>query len=89
LAAHLQPGVRWRDDAYEATTGADVLVFITEWNDFRAPRLDRLATIMNRPSIADLRNVYNPEDAAKAGFASALIGRAMSSKGLIDTGAGA
>ncbi len=74
-AKAMLPGVDWKDGAYEAATGADVLVIITEWNEFRALQLDRLAEIMKRPAIVDLRNVYNPADAAKAGFAYSSIGR--------------
>src|SRR5579859_7700601 len=74
-AKPLLPGVDWKEDPYAAATGADVLVIITEWNEFRALQLDRLAGIMNRPAIVDLRNVYNPADAAKAGFAYSSIGR--------------
>jgi UDPglucose 6-dehydrogenase len=74
-AKALLPGVVWKDGAYEAATDADVLVIITEWNEFRALQLDRLAQIMKRPAIVDLRNVYNPEDAAKAGFRYTSIGR--------------
>ena len=74
-AKAMLPGVDWKDGAYEAATGADVLVIITEWNEFRALQLDRLAEIMKRPAIVDLRNVYNPTEAAKAGFAYSSIGR--------------
>jgi UDPglucose 6-dehydrogenase len=74
-AKPLLPGVDWKDDPYAAAAGADVLVIITEWNEFRALQLDRLAGIMKRPAIVDLRNVYNPADAAKAGFAYSSIGR--------------
>jgi UDPglucose 6-dehydrogenase len=74
-AEALLPGVTWKDDAYDAAKGADVLVIITEWNEFRALQLDRLAAIMAHPRIVDLRNVYSPDDAAKAGFAYASIGR--------------
>ena len=74
-AKAMLPGVVWKDGAYEAAAGADVLVIITEWNEFRALQLDRLAEIMKRPAIVDLRNVYNPTDAAKAGFAYSSIGR--------------
>jgi UDPglucose 6-dehydrogenase len=74
-AKAMLPGVDWKEGAYEAATGADVLVIITEWNEFRALQLDRLAEIMKRPAIVDLRNVYNPADAAKAGFAYSSIGR--------------
>ncbi len=74
-AKPLLPGVDWKDDPYAVATGADVLVIITEWNEFRALQLDRLAGIMKRPAIVDLRNVYNPADTAKAGFAYSSIGR--------------
>ncbi len=74
-AAALLPGVAWTETAYDAATGADVLVIITEWNEFRALSLDRLAELMKRPAIVDLRNVYNPADAINAGFAYASIGR--------------
>jgi UDPglucose 6-dehydrogenase len=74
-ARPLLPGVDWKEDPYAVATGADVLVIITEWNEFRALQLDRLAGIMKRPAIVDLRNVYNPADAAKAGFAYSSIGR--------------
>jgi UDPglucose 6-dehydrogenase len=74
-AKAMLPGVAWKDGAYDAAAGADVLVIITEWNEFRALQLDRLAEIMKRPAIVDLRNVYNPVDAAKAGFAYSSIGR--------------
>jgi UDPglucose 6-dehydrogenase len=74
-AKPLLPGVAWKENPYDVAAGADVLVIITEWNEFRALQLDRLAAIMKRPAIVDLRNVYNPADAAKAGFAYSSIGR--------------
>jgi UDPglucose 6-dehydrogenase len=74
-AKPLLPGVDWKDDAYAAAAGADVLVIITEWNEFRALQLNRLAEIMKRPAIVDLRNVYNAAEAVKAGFAYSSIGR--------------
>jgi UDPglucose 6-dehydrogenase len=74
-AEAMLPGVVWKEDAYGAATGADVLVIITEWNEFRSLQLSRLATIMKRKAIVDLRNVYNPEDVARAGFAYSSIGR--------------
>ncbi len=64
----LLPGVEWIEDAYTAATGADALVILTEWNQFRALDLARMATIMNTPIMADLRNVYGHKSAAQAGF---------------------
>ena len=64
----LLPGVRWTDNAYQATQGADVLVILTEWNEFRALDLERIARKMTTARMADLRNVYSAEEAAEAGF---------------------
>ena len=64
----LLPGVAWFDDPYEAAESADALVILTEWNEFRALDLERLAAVMRTPTLADLRNIYAPEDAARAGF---------------------
>ncbi len=74
--AALLPGVVWADDPYEAATGADALVILTEWNEFRALDLARLAAVMRHPRLADLRNIYTAQDALRAGFAAyAAVGR--------------
>ncbi|WP_413871881.1 UDP-glucose dehydrogenase family protein [Albidovulum sp.] len=65
---HLLPGVTWMEDAYAATAGADAVVILTEWNEFRALDLARMARGMKHARMADLRNVYSPKDAAEAGF---------------------
>jgi UDPglucose 6-dehydrogenase len=64
----LLPGVRWTENAYQATQGADVVVMLTEWNEFRALDLDRIARKMNTPRMADLRNIYSAEEVLAAGF---------------------
>ena len=74
-AASLLPGVHWCDNAYDAAAGADVLVLITEWNEFRALDFSQLAQVMNAKVLVDLRNVYRPEDAVAAGFKYSSIGR--------------
>ncbi len=72
----LLPGVTWEEDVYAAAKGADAVVILTEWNEFRALDLDRMARDMATPVMADLRNIYSPEDAKSAGFtAYASIGR--------------
>lgn len=72
----LLPGVNWCADAYEAAQGADLLVILTEWNEFRALDLERIAGDMAKPHMADLRNIYSADVAQKAGFAAyASIGR--------------
>jgi UDPglucose 6-dehydrogenase len=64
----LLPGVKWLRDAYTACCKADAVVILTEWNEFRALDLKRLALKMNSPNMADLRNVYSKKDALRAGF---------------------
>ncbi|WP_343079923.1 UDP-glucose/GDP-mannose dehydrogenase family protein [Ostreiculturibacter nitratireducens] len=64
----LLPSVAWMDDAYEAAKDADCVVILTEWNEFRALDLKRLASGMAAPRMADLRNVYSAKDAQAAGF---------------------
>ena len=72
----LLPGVTWMEDAYEAANGADALVFLTEWDEFRALDLEQISDNMATPAMADLRNVYAPEDAFAAGFSSYVsVGR--------------
>jgi len=74
-AAKLLPGVEWADDAYGALDGADCVAILTEWNEFRALDLKRIKKLLKRPVMVDLRNIYNPEDMAEAGFAYSSIGR--------------
>jgi UDPglucose 6-dehydrogenase len=74
-ARKAMPDITYCDNAYEAMTGADALVLITEWNEFRALDLERMRRLLRRPIVVDLRNVYNPEDMAAAGFAYSCIGR--------------
>jgi UDPglucose 6-dehydrogenase len=64
----LLPGVNWHDDPYKAANKADLLVILTEWNEFRALDLPKLAKRMATPRMADLRNIYSARDARKAGF---------------------
>lgn len=72
----LLPGVHWEDDAYTAAKGADAVVILTEWNEFRALDLARLAGEMTTPRMADLRNIYSHKDAGQAGFeAYVSVGR--------------
>ena len=64
----LLPGVKWTENAYQAAQGADVLVVLTEWNEFRALDLARIVRKMATPRMADLRNIYSREEAVEAGF---------------------
>jgi UDPglucose 6-dehydrogenase len=71
----LLPSVTWVQDAYEAATGADVIVILTEWNVFRGLDLKRIAEGMKAPKMADLRNIYDPKEASNAGFEYVSLGR--------------
>jgi len=68
-------GIEWCEDAYGAMTGADAVVIITEWNEFRALDFGRLKEVMKNPVMIDLRNIYNPEEMAAEGIAYSCLGR--------------
>ena len=74
-AKGLLDGVEWCQDAYGVATGADALAIVTEWNEFRALDLDRIKSLMKAPVMVDLRNVYNPDEMAQAGFQYTCVGR--------------
>jgi UDPglucose 6-dehydrogenase len=74
-AAKLLSGVTWCGDAYEAMRGADALVIITEWDEFRALNLGRMKAKLKTPRVIDLRNIYNPAEMTAAGFTYTGIGR--------------
>ncbi len=62
-------------ETYEALEGADGVVILTEWNEFRALDLGRVKTLLKRPLMIDLRNIYRPEILASAGFTYISVGR--------------
>ena len=68
-------GIDYCDGPYQAVTGADVVVILTEWDQFRALDLDRIKLLMNAPVMVDLRNVYDPDAMAARGFDYRGIGR--------------
>jgi UDPglucose 6-dehydrogenase len=74
-ARKVLPEIEYAKDEYAAATEADVLVFVTEWNQFRALDMRRIRDLMRTPKIADLRNIYEPSDARAAGFEYAGVGR--------------
>lgn len=67
--------VEYVDGPYQALGGADAVVIITEWDEFRALDLDRVKSLMKSPVMIDLRNIYRPEEMAEAGIAYHSIGR--------------
>ena len=74
-AEGLLPDVQFAANEYEAANGADALVFVTEWNQFRALDMNRIRQSMRVPRIADLRNIYTPSDMREIGFEYVGVGR--------------
>lgn len=74
-ASHLLTDIEFAKNAYEAAEGADALVILTEWDQFRALDLDRIKAALKSNVVVDLRNIYSPEDMAANGFAYTSIGR--------------
>jgi len=74
-AQRILSGIEYADDEYAAVTEADALVFVTEWNQFRALDMTRIRDLMNDPKIADLRNIYDPGDMKELGFDYVGVGR--------------
>jgi len=74
-AAHLLKDIVYADSAYRAVEGADAMVIITEWDQFRALDFGRIKGAMKGNVVVDLRNIYSPEDMARYGFAYTSIGR--------------
>ncbi|MFL6728419.1 MAG: UDP-glucose dehydrogenase family protein, partial [Sphingomicrobium sp.] len=74
-AEPLLPGVAFAEDAYGAADGADALVIVTEWDEFRAIDLDIVAERMRGTALVDLRNVYDRLEAERAGLVHFGVGR--------------
>jgi UDPglucose 6-dehydrogenase len=74
-AKKLMPELDYCDDAYQAMDGADALILITEWNEFRGLDLARVKQLLRQPLVIDLRNIYKPEEMLAAGLVYHSIGR--------------
>lgn len=74
-AAKLLDTVTYCEDAYDCAKGADALLIVTEWEQFRALDLPRLKALMNAPVLIDLRNIYRHDEAIHAGFDYHSVGR--------------
>jgi UDPglucose 6-dehydrogenase len=74
-AGKLLSGVTFCESPYDAAAEADVVVIVTEWDQFRALELDRLNAVMKQPVMVDLRNIYRPEDVRSRGFSYTSVGR--------------
>jgi UDPglucose 6-dehydrogenase len=74
-AREVLDGITFCTDAYQAAEGADALVIVTEWNEFRALNLQKIKSLMTQPLLIDLRNIYDPKRVAKEGFSYTSVGR--------------
>jgi UDPglucose 6-dehydrogenase len=68
-------GVDYAPDPYACVEGADALVVMTEWKVFRALDLPRIKSLLQRPILVDLRNIFRPEAMAEHGFTYVSVGR--------------
>lgn len=68
-------GIEFGADAYDVSEGADCLVLVTEWNQFRSLDLSRVASLMKTPRLVDLRNIYRTDEVARAGIEYTSVGR--------------
>jgi UDPglucose 6-dehydrogenase len=76
-AKKLLPDLDYCGDAYQAIEGADALVLVTEWNEFRGLDLTRVKDLLRSPIVIDLRNIYQPDEMAASGFIYHSIGRGI------------
>ncbi len=74
-AKHFINGIEYAEDEYDAINDADVMVIVTEWNQFRALDLERVKQLLKSPKIADLRNIYEPAEIRSQGFDYVGVGR--------------
>jgi UDPglucose 6-dehydrogenase len=74
-AKKLMPDLIYCTDAYATMDGADALVLLTEWNEFRALDLARVRGLLATPLVIDLRNIYQPDEMAAAGLSYLSVGR--------------
>ena len=74
-ASHMMDGITYAQNPYDALEGADAMVIITEWDQFRALDLERVKSTLNGNVVVDLRNIYSPEDMQRRGFEYSSIGR--------------
>ncbi len=74
-ARKVLPEIEYAEDEYAAVEGSDALVFMTEWNQFRALNMERIRELMRTPRIADLRNIYEPAAMRELGFNYVGVGR--------------
>jgi UDPglucose 6-dehydrogenase len=72
----LPEAVEYCDDSYDAADGADAMIIVTEWNQFRSLDMERVRSSLKQPVVVDLRNLYDPKRMKDQGFRYSSVGRA-------------
>jgi len=85
-AASILPDVEMASSAYAAAEGADALIVVTEWNEFKSLDLARIQTLMRAPNLVDARNIYDPEAVRALGFRYLAMGRGYDGNGVFPAG---
>jgi len=75
-AEKILPEIKYCKDPYNTLKGADALIIMTEWNQFRNLELDKIKALLNSPFFFDLRNIYDPQKMREKGFQYYSVGRA-------------
>ena len=78
VAKKMMPNVSYCHDEYEAAQGADAIVLVTEWNQFRNLNLEKMKGLVRSRNLVDLRNISDPKQVHDAGFNYVTIGRDIS-----------
>ncbi|HBY96189.1 MAG TPA: hypothetical protein DEP84_19920 [Chloroflexi bacterium] len=81
VASRMLPWLKLAEDPYDLADGADAIIVVTEWNEFKHVDLARIRTLMHTPIIVDGRNVYEPETMARLGFIYRGMGRGYNGAG--------
>jgi UDPglucose 6-dehydrogenase len=74
-AKRLIDDIEFAEDIYGAIKDADLLIVLTDWNEFKEIDLEKVKTMMKSPNIIDGRNIYDPQEAKKLGFSYVGVGR--------------
>lgn len=76
------PGIELVDDPYKVADGADILVIMTEWNEFKQLDMQRVKSLLKEPLLVDGRNIYKPETMRELGFVYRGVGRGYNGEGM-------
>ncbi len=74
-ARRVLPDVSYCTSAYEAASGADAVLLLTEWNEFKQLDMERVCSGLTRPLLLDGRNMFAPEEIRALGFEYVSVGR--------------